>query len=483
MNASRAVIQSEEKTLLTDDLVVYEMWEMNLPSPQAHSRLYSLEPIGLGTPYTESLTGYVSRLAEAHSVSTRQLVVQELLPLLRKAHLSKVVNSSLSSFWLKDARALNGLRQLATDWVQALEAATQRSELRFLTLLPWVGMITSLNLLRPTRAWCPECYEEWRLAGQVVYEPLLWMLEVITLCPRHRHRLQSECHHVGCRVQAQPLLASWSRPGYCSHCGGWLGDAPASGPDTPGSEMIAEDERIWQTQVNNMVGEMIACTPQLSVAPQRQHLVDIVNAWSAQLTGGKGSALARHLRLSESAIHSWRRKGGTPRLETLLRLCHLLRTSPLRLLTEGTAAVDVSQVALSQPPAPRVGPKRLRKPFDTDRVRQSLEAVLAHDEQPPLPMCEIARQVGYNHASLHQRFPDLCRAISARYLADRKRQGEIKRQRLCDEVRHAVAQIHTQGMYPSGARVASRLSVPGSILHPEARAAWHQALRELGWES
>ncbi len=34
----------------------------------SRSRLYSLEPIGIETPETESLTSYLSRLAAAHSV-------------------------------------------------------------------------------------------------------------------------------------------------------------------------------------------------------------------------------------------------------------------------------------------------------------------------------------------------------------------------------------------------------------------------------
>nr|WP_236116925.1 TniQ family protein [Hassalia byssoidea] len=45
------------------------------------SRLYNLEPIGIGTPYVESLTGYVIRLAEQHCITTRQLLLNEIAPL------------------------------------------------------------------------------------------------------------------------------------------------------------------------------------------------------------------------------------------------------------------------------------------------------------------------------------------------------------------------------------------------------------------
>ena len=47
------------------------------------TRLYHLEPRGLGTPQVESLTGYVMRLAEAHRVTTSRLVTAEVWPLLQ----------------------------------------------------------------------------------------------------------------------------------------------------------------------------------------------------------------------------------------------------------------------------------------------------------------------------------------------------------------------------------------------------------------
>jgi hypothetical protein len=48
----------------------YEMWDITSPDLPPCSRLYPLEPIGVGTPLVESLTGYIARLAEAHCVST-----------------------------------------------------------------------------------------------------------------------------------------------------------------------------------------------------------------------------------------------------------------------------------------------------------------------------------------------------------------------------------------------------------------------------
>jgi len=60
--------------------VVCAEWDLTRPTIPSRSRLYSLEPVGIGTPETESLTSYVSRLAEAHSVRVHDLVVHKLLP-------------------------------------------------------------------------------------------------------------------------------------------------------------------------------------------------------------------------------------------------------------------------------------------------------------------------------------------------------------------------------------------------------------------
>lgn len=138
-----------------------EIWSLTLPAYSPHSRLYALEPLGLGTPNIESLTSYVSRLAEAHSVSLRTLVIQELLPLLKRDYLFNPFGNSLDAFWIEAARALNGTGILATDWAQALECLTLRTDLRFLTLLPWAAVLTQQRLLRITRAWCPDCFVEW----------------------------------------------------------------------------------------------------------------------------------------------------------------------------------------------------------------------------------------------------------------------------------------------------------------------------------
>ena len=71
---------------------------------------------------------------------------------------------------------INGIGITAKNWVEALEQATLRTNLRLLTLLPFENVLNRHVVSRRTRAWCPACYEGWRSAGDVIYEPLLWAI-------------------------------------------------------------------------------------------------------------------------------------------------------------------------------------------------------------------------------------------------------------------------------------------------------------------
>src|ERR1017187_8404506 len=71
-------MQSGSRYLHMQPVELSEGWQMAVPSIPKRSRLYSLEPMNVGTAEVESLTGYVARLAEAHCVTVSDLVGGEL---------------------------------------------------------------------------------------------------------------------------------------------------------------------------------------------------------------------------------------------------------------------------------------------------------------------------------------------------------------------------------------------------------------------
>src|SRR5438046_8530533 len=76
-----------------------------------------------------------------------------------------------------------------------------------------------------SKAWCGHCYKEWRQAHQVVYDPLLWSLNGIDICFRHRQPLVTRCP--SCQ-KTLPFLIQTTRPGYCPRCTHWLGRSEGS---------------------------------------------------------------------------------------------------------------------------------------------------------------------------------------------------------------------------------------------------------------
>lgn len=458
---------------MSDDRpAIANLWDLTPPTMPARSRLYHLEPIGVGTPDVEGLTGFITRLAEAHCVSLRALIVRELVPLFRSTRLSAPTLGGMHAFWWAEARALNGTRTQAEDWVHALETLTLRNDLRCLTFLPWAEVLDSKKLLRRTRAWCPACYEVWHRAGQVVYDPLLWAVAVVTACPRHRRRLRLQCD--GCR-RPLPILATRSRVGHCPHCNRWLGVPPN---DPVGSkEALAPSELASQRGVVAALGTMVAAAPTLVVPPRRERIVQVIGALVKQVGAGKLALLARKVSLSKDVVWRWHRGRTIPRLDSLLRLSFGLGTTPLRLLIGEGAGVDRHPSTAVPATFVQAQPRSPRKPLDAQRARRALTRVVESRTSPPPSMREVARRLGSESANLYQRFPDLCRAISARFQAYRKAQSLARRQHLCDEVREVTLDLQSQGVYPSHDRVEALLSLKAALRLPVLKAAWLGALQ------
>ena len=195
-----------------EPLPICDPWDLEDPPFPPRSRLYSLEPIGRGTREVESLSSYVTRLAQAHCVDPWTLMTHEIQPYIGERRL----------VW---QWAMNGTRTVARRWVTALEALTQRRGLTALTFLPWARVLDAVPLLRRERAWCPNCYEGWRTGGTPVYEPLLWAIRGVTVCPTHRRPLLERCPSSTCRAWSR-MFGRWLRPGHCQVCREWLGREP-----------------------------------------------------------------------------------------------------------------------------------------------------------------------------------------------------------------------------------------------------------------
>lgn len=522
-----------------------------------------------------------------HCVTPRNLIVREIFPAQSQRGRGSIL--VYDQFWAGQALTLNSLTPVTKQWVEVLQTFTLCDTLRFLTMLTWSDVIGVLKLVRRNRAWCPSCYEEWRQNHSIVYEPLLWTLVSVTTCLKHRQPLVTVCPQ--CR-KSLPFLTQVTRPGYCSHCGVWLGNAflPQT-LETPSNNREELKHQRWAVEV---VGELLAGSPRLSEPPRKEQIATMTSLCIEQYAKGNISALARLVKLSGKALWAYIRGTDVPYFASLLRLCSALSITPLEFLTAkalpnqrnpqcvvdnvpvvspgkrrpvstddvqcmqraleavlaeerdpppnlietaksiGYSAITlrrhcpdlskrisarylrrwteeeyhrmrqelenalksderVSLTAIAQqfgcdskvlrkhfPDLCRAVVARYRKRFDYEQIQRRLQDVLASDEEAP-SVDELARQMGYGCHIFRANFPDLCNQVTERRSTARRKQHDERMAVLCHEIRQAVFHLHRQGTYPSARQVRKQLSNPHAIRTKEGHGAWCQALEELGY--
>src|SRR5713226_1836006 len=293
------------------------IWDMSIPDIPPRSQLYNLTPLGLNSPLVESLTSYICRLAYEHHVEVGTLIQYNIAPVLGKRYIADGQSRSISSF-LRYASPINGNGIMASDWVGTLESLTLRADLALLTLLVGVNALSQRDLLQPVRQWCPMCYDVWRRQDAIVYEPLLWSISGITVCPEHCQPLERCCPYC---TTSLPWLTWRSRPGYCSSCGRWLGKA--------GGDSQVEEKG---TYIAETVGAFLAHIPQLSLSIPRESVIQSLRDLIAATTDGNVAAFSRSLGLPKTTLWELVQGYFPPSLPFLLQLCYQFRLSLLQVL-------------------------------------------------------------------------------------------------------------------------------------------------------
>ncbi len=445
-----------------------EVWEEERSAPCASSELYYLEPVGIGTPMVESLTSYISRLAHAHSVLLRTLITDEILPNLNRTHLyqkGQPVYDQLTTFWKRSAM-LNGTCSTASNWVHTIEQLTQRNDLRFLTMLIFANVLSWRELVRPTQAWCPLCYEEWRKRGQVIYQPLIWQLSVIDNCPQHQAPLYLQCLYKDCGRPLPPLAPRF-QPGYCTHCDRWLGYSLES----EDRQIVNRAEQERQAWLEQAVGDLLAAAPDLTFIPSMQVISTIIAAHVYEAMEGNLSEFARRVRFHRRTVWEWIQGLQVPKLDALLHISSYFGTTPVYLLTGNVQEIAQIKKDISGKISATERLCRPHRRFDTEELREALEQILQGNEFPYPSMREVARRLNYDQSHLRRHFPDLCRAISARYIAYQREQRQRRLVDMSAKVQQAAEVLQEQGCTSSERQVGMLIGKRGIFKEAEARAA------------
>lgn len=443
-------------------LTLYESWNIREILIPSRSRLFSLEPIGIGTPYVESLSSYVTRLAEAHCVSLGILLTKEIKYVLSKTYKSRDL------FCLKDRTGtVNGIGKIAKDLVQALEKLTLRNDLKFLTLLRWSKVLPQRGLNNSVKAWCPACYQVAMEEHQTIYEPLLWSLNDVRICPHHKIYLETICPH--CQ-QKLLTLTSNSRCGYCHNCGQWLGrNLPQN------ISLVNSRENQWLFWIVDNLAKILAYTPYLpelsedTVAQSLQFCIE--------QTGEENIAsFARLIECPKNKVWMWANGKVLPQLLSLLKISYQLKYPLLDFLIRE----NFCDLKREKEDFEVIEKSTTGKIKDFSSIENLLKSILVESENEPPSLTRVAEKLGCHRRSLTRRFPELCSAISAKYLEYRKSKSLQRIQQYISQIQKAVIELDKKGIYPSESNVSKFVGTPGYFRYQEVRSALKKARDDLG---
>lgn len=334
-----------------------------------------------------------------HSVSPRKLLLKEVFAPVGKRSSYYSPNASFSGI------PVNGMSELARLTVTAFEKLTLRYDIQHMTLLMWGNILSPHRLLRPSMAWCGDCYEERLREKKPVYERLIWAFEAVSFCPSHNRLLTTTCPHCNNKL---PFLATSCRPGYCSKCLRWLGGVSVNTKSSL-KQSISMAHSVQELQTLQLLGEFLSCTAGISLPPSNQTFI-------ANLTKHITQHARRSINLFADIAGVW---SGTIRrllvgktrlsLPVLVQICSRLNVHPLDLLSDqGNEEILSTRHLILERDIP------LQKEImPWSEVENRLRAAL--QESIPPSMEAIARHLERHPPTVKRHFPELCEQIIARY--------------------------------------------------------------------
>jgi len=440
--------------------------ELDVPP---RSRLYGLEPRSMETVWGESLTSYINRLGWRHGVSPRAFAAQEIGPLLDAEWWRYPSSYLMGVFCASHAMSLNGLGNLATSWSTVLERLTERTDIHLLTAPWWIGDLPIARNLRSSPAWCPVCYSEWREQGLPIYQPLLWMLQVVTTCPNHKRRLVERCPY--CQGKQAVIASHKAYPGECTKCALWLG----SEANKPLTEPGLDDEMMgWQQWVVHTLEELRVIHLSSNMMRWEAFFANLAVGMERQ---GSCSRLAQLTGINKETLRVWVKGTSIPSIEMMLKFCYVCGTTPLQIMEGQLSSLEkaIQNAAVSHSFRHQRSP---RQRIDRERCLKLLQAILDGREEP-LSIRQLAKRLGCRARALTDYFPQECALVAKRAQEYHKQQQELRLKQVYDHVRQAVMTLHAQGISPSHRRLRAMLP-PGVMRLPGADAAWQAARREIG---
>lgn len=420
-----------------------------------YSVLYSLQPKEMNTVYIESLTSYITRLANEHNILTGTLINKILAPNMVKEYLIKSAKDGGNRFY-DGAKSINGYCKNALDFSQVLESLTLRHDLIDLTLMKWKGIISFRGLLKKSLSWCPCCIYEWTVKGNQIYYPLSWYVSYIRVCLTHNIYLSNICPHCSKHL---PILHRSSINGYCPLCKGWLGEYQRT-------SSIPKQDIFNCKNIEELL--TLSTTNLKEVSYSLQKLIE-------EVTAGNIAEFARLMGIPKVTMWDWVKGERLPSLEGLLRICFQLELSIENLLTNGYDTFDCIQGKARE--------KILLKSNNTVSTRRKITPKLLHkklenyiESEEPLSLSEISKRIGYDRRLLYQHCPEQCKRIVESYKRYCEKQSLERKEMVASRVQVAVEELMRNDIYPSRRSVEKCLGKSAVLREKYIQQVWKEII-------
>lgn len=421
------------------------------------SELHALQPFGLGTSEVESLLSYFCRLAVSHSVSTLTL---------SRTMAQRLQHDVAPNFdWHQ--RQLAGIRESAMTWSAGLSALTAVQGLDKLTFLPWKEVISQNGLSIVTRGqFCPVCLADDIARGKEPYFRLAWESAEVSVCAHHGCPLTTHCPN--CCKDNIRHAAAYVVPGWCTHCGEFLGKAAA----IPIATAIDPATR-WTAR---QIGELVATQACLENIPTRDSLINAITHLITEMDHGQSASFARRIGVAKSTVHHWLKGEGTPTLEASLKISAQTGASLTQLLTgnlkDWKRPEPEQQLVLTLPyPLPRA--RALQRELDWPDIEMRLQEFLMLPT--PISVLEAGRRLNLEARQLYLRANQTTRQLGERWKTYLRRRQEERVVVAWPYLEQACVDIFAEGKTVTRREIVAR--VPADVLSPLSNLL--QTLKEV----
>lgn len=432
-----------------------KLTERELLGLSPRSILYDIGPIGLGTPYVESLTSYISRLAEYHCLSTGIFISKLLAPYLNKYYITAIASRGGNGFY-DSSNGINGIGRLAEDFVYVLGMLTYKEDLFKLTLLPWSTILPTRSLMESKKKWCPVCYEDALNNRTIIYDPLIWFLKDRKYCFEHKTTLVSNC--IKCSKQINYLSRN-SKTGFCDYCDSWLGCSQ--------EEVMKEDYFYEETiEMGKRVEELLEISSGIeNLMMNKDQIINSLNYYLTEVFNGNTNKFAKFSGVPKTTFHYWVKGINLPALGSLLGICIRLKIGLMDFL-------EMKQVEGKDSYRINLSPIQTkdRKKFDHEKIKNMLLKELKSLECNSLT--KVAKKIGCDRKLLYNKFPHESKKIVENYTTNIEIQKNKRKENYEKELIKTIYKLRERNIYPSRRTVEKELKGKFLLKESYMRELW-----------